>query len=83
MHYEYKCNKCEHVFDIFCPLSEWDKERACPECGDTPCQKIIGSVMAIPSNKLMGGMKTPEGFKDVLRSIADRTPGGKGIKDAM
>jgi len=36
--------------------------------------------MAIPADKLMLGSKISGGFRDVLHSIASRTPGGEVMR---
>jgi len=81
MLYDYKCSKCEHVFEIRCPLAEIDYVRPCPQCESADTFRFFGSMPgAIPRDKLMGGSKIPDGFRDVLHSIADRTPGGHVMK---
>lgn len=31
--YEYTCQQCEEVFDMYFPLQEWDGTPKCPACG--------------------------------------------------
>ena len=33
MIYDYKCNKCEHVFEVTKPVSEVTSKHECPLCG--------------------------------------------------
>lgn len=76
--YDFKCQKCSFVFEVRCPMSESSDARECPACTSSDTIRYYGSdtgLMAIPPDRL-GRMKTPDGFKEVLRNIADRTPGG-------
>lgn len=40
--YTYKCNECEHQFDIIQKISE-DKLTDCPECEKKALEKIISA----------------------------------------
>ncbi|MBM4406092.1 MAG: zinc ribbon domain-containing protein [Chloroflexi bacterium] len=31
--YEFRCSKCGHVFEVFRPMSEFNKPAKCPKCG--------------------------------------------------
>lgn len=76
--YDYKCNECEHIFERFDRMSESGIVRECPECKSMNTARFYGidtGLMAIPPDRL-GRMKVPEGFREVLRNIADKTPGG-------
>lgn len=49
--FDYKCNKCNYIFEIF--EITWDTEEidtSCPECKNLDTTKLVGS----PSFKLKG-----------------------------
>lgn len=77
MIYEYGCNACEHIFDVSCKMIDMDLPRTCPECGsgDTKRRLTFPGAM-IPADRL-GRTKTPDGFKDVLKTIKEKALGGK------
>ena len=39
--YEYRCNACEHEFELFQSMSDKVK-RKCPECGAGALERLIG-----------------------------------------
>lgn len=44
--YDYKCNACGHLFELFQPMSERPK-RKCPKCGKPALERLIGTGAAI------------------------------------
>ena len=40
-HYDYKCRKCGHTFELFQYITEGAK-RKCPECGKLRLQRLVG-----------------------------------------
>ncbi|HHT9110789.1 MAG TPA: FmdB family zinc ribbon protein [Candidatus Brocadiaceae bacterium] len=40
--YDYKCNACEHEFELFQHITE-NPIKKCPSCGKLKVQRIIGS----------------------------------------
>ncbi len=50
--YDYKCEKCEHVFEEFKSMSERDvpTTEPCPACGEMAVTKAIGGMPAINSD---------------------------------
>lgn len=43
--YEYRCEKCQHQFDLFQKITD-DPVKECPECGG-PVSKLISSTSFI------------------------------------
>ncbi len=43
--YDYKCNACDHTFEIFHSMTE--VKRKCPECGKNALERQIGTGGAV------------------------------------
>lgn len=44
--YDYKCNACEHGFELFQSMSAPVKKK-CPECGKLALERLIGTGAAV------------------------------------
>ncbi len=44
--YDYRCNACEHEFELFQSMSESPK-RTCPKCGKRKLERLIGTGAAL------------------------------------
>ncbi|MEO0715672.1 MAG: zinc ribbon domain-containing protein [Planctomycetota bacterium] len=44
--YDYRCNNCEHEFELFQSMSASHK-RKCPECGKHALERLIGTGAAV------------------------------------
>lgn len=44
--YDYRCNACEHAFELFQSMSEGIKKK-CPECGKLKLERLIGTGSAL------------------------------------
>lgn len=44
--YDYRCNACEHEFELFQSMSASHK-RKCPECGKNALERLIGTGAAV------------------------------------
>ena len=44
--YEYECDNCGHVFDVFQSITE-PKKRKCPECGKPKLRRLFGTGAAV------------------------------------
>ena len=44
--YDYRCNACEHEFELFQSMSDKPK-RKCPECGKSALERLIGTGAAV------------------------------------
>jgi len=68
--YEYRCTKCEHVFD--CVQRVGDPAPACPECG-SPTRRVYSSVGLIFKGK---GFHTTDYRKPSPTGDGESTPAG-------
>lgn len=41
--YEYQCPKCSHRFEMIHGVSEKDKQKPCPKCGDPKPQRVMST----------------------------------------
>jgi putative FmdB family regulatory protein len=41
--YEYKCNQCEHLFEILQKISD-GPAKTCPECGEDSLRKLVSAA---------------------------------------
>lgn len=44
--YDYRCNACDHEFELFQSMSDKVK-RTCPECGKKSLERLIGTGAAL------------------------------------
>jgi putative FmdB family regulatory protein len=44
--YDYRCNACDHEFELFQSMSEGVKKK-CPECGKLKLERLIGTGSAL------------------------------------
>src|SRR5687768_16354950 len=44
--YEYECDACGHVFDVFQSITEPNKKK-CPECGKPKLRRLFGTGAAV------------------------------------
>ncbi|MDP7004811.1 MAG: zinc ribbon domain-containing protein [Phycisphaerales bacterium] len=44
--YDYRCQECEHEFDLFQQMSDPVKKK-CPECGVLKLKRLIGTGSAV------------------------------------
>lgn len=84
--YDHKCNKCEFIWEVTCPMSESSIVRECPSCTSSDTQKYFGPDSGFNFGGGGGGLtpkKVPEGFKDVLRNIKQNTIGGNKMQSSV
>ncbi len=46
--YEFKCSKCEHVFEVMGSYAEREQPHACPKCGSNEVKQAITLFSAKP-----------------------------------
>jgi len=46
--YEFKCSKCDHLFEVMGSYAEREKAQTCPKCGGTEVKPVI-SVVSVKS----------------------------------
>lgn len=44
--YDYRCNACNHTFELFQSMSE-KVIRKCPECGEPRLERLVGAGAAV------------------------------------
>ena len=61
MIYDYKCNKCDEIFEVWTTLAEKEKglHPKCPRCSSEDTRQMIGVVNVGGSSKTGGGMGMP------------------------
>lgn len=79
--YDYRCAACDHVFEKTVKMSEYQDKQECPECKELAERTVGGYAPSIGDPVRLGIKKPSEGFRDLLRNIADKTPGGKGMRN--
>ena len=82
--YDYKCEKCEHVWEAFYLMAECHKptEEPCPECKEEGhVIKCITNVQAIGvDHNNRRQLENPKGdFKEILQRVKE-APGVKNTK---
>jgi putative FmdB family regulatory protein len=45
--YEYRCEACEHRFDLLTSFAERDRAHVCPSCESTRTRALVSSFAAI------------------------------------
>ncbi|MFZ3090124.1 MAG: zinc ribbon domain-containing protein [Nitrospirota bacterium] len=55
--YEYRCKKCNHIFDIIQKSTAEKKDVMCPECGGKETEKILS-----PFSSFDGSSCSPSSF---------------------
>lgn len=85
--YEYRCNKCEHVFSDMLKMDDrhLPTEQSCPNCKEEKCVEQLISAVALVSPFSIDGLKKPGAdFKQRMHQIKDgfkNTSISKNIKD--
>lgn len=70
--YDYRCASCGFTnTDVMLPVAERDHPTLmpCPQCGELGSIERCMSAPGVNYSINKGGLKTPESFKDILRSI--------------
>lgn len=75
--YDYRCNSCEHVFEKLVKIAQSHDPQQCPECGTADSTKLMGAPAFGDSDRLFSQKKVPDGFKDILRNIHEKSPGSR------
>lgn len=79
--YDYKCKSCDELFEKNVKIAQMNEPQECPYCGKEDSEKFIGGAPALGDPVRLGLVKPSDGFRDVLRNIADRTPGGSVMRN--
>lgn len=83
MIYEYRCDKCEHVFERMLKIDDRDnpKSEPCPNCGETGGVQSCLSAPMIGGFNSFGGKKINRDFQQKLEGLKKAYPGST-INDA-
>ena len=76
MIYHYVCTGCGHHFDVVKKLAEIDRVEVCPECVTDITKRIIHAP-GFTTSESLGRRKAPDGFRDIIKTIHQSTPGSK------
>ena len=77
--YDYKCNKCENIFEKTFSYSEDNNlplSEPCPNCGKEGTIERVFSTSNPTVVSNVGGIKTDGGWKDVLKEMKKEHPKG-------
>lgn len=78
--YDYKCQKCEHVFEQFRTIDKRNDPSLCPKCGSVRVEMSFGGSSVKIGDPVHLGIKKPDkGFTDLLKNIKKNHPKG-GMK---
>lgn len=78
--YDYKCKDCNETFEVLCKIADMSLPRECKHCGSLNTERFLGGAPGLGDSVSLGMIKPPDGFRDVLKNIHDRTPGST-LKD--
>lgn len=73
--YDFQCRDCGFlVNDVALPIAERDNplSEACPSCGKSNTIERMAAAPGVSYSINRGGLKTPQGFKDILKDIKQR-----------
>lgn len=79
--YSFKCNECEHEFDVLCRISERDNQ-SCPECQAQNYEHHFTQPVATGDPVRLGVRSVDGGFKEVLSRIGAANP-RSNLKDKL
>lgn len=74
--YDFSCRTCGNLItDVFLPIAERDRPTTelCPACGEPTIERCV-SAPGVSYTINRGGLKTPQGFKDILKDIKSKHP---------
>lgn len=74
--YDYKCEKCNHVFEESHPISNRKKpeKKPCPNCKEKKTVKQMICNPAVCDPVKIGTKKVDKGFQEVLSKIKQHHP---------
>lgn len=52
--YEFKCNKCNNVFESLCFKSDGSDRGPCPRCGEDDSEKLMSTFSSVHSGSGAG-----------------------------
>lgn len=79
--YDYLCASCGTTFEKNVRMSEYQSTQECPSCSAQAERTVGGYAPSIGDPVRLGITKPPEAFRDLLRNMADKYPGAKGMRN--
>lgn len=74
--YDFLC-VCGHTFERIVSFSQSENPQECPECKQVLANRLPSAPLLGDSDRLQAQKKVPDGFKDILRNIHEKTPGSR------
>ncbi|MBW2000648.1 MAG: zinc ribbon domain-containing protein [Deltaproteobacteria bacterium] len=59
--YEYRCNKCDRVFEHLVFSSDGDEKPECPACGEKDTSKLMSTFSCGSDSELTSSCSSPSG----------------------
>ncbi len=56
--YEFKCHKCENVFEYLCINSNDGDSATCPSCGGKNTEKMLSTFSSVSSSSSSPGLSS-------------------------
>lgn len=79
--YDYRCDVCGHIDEQYKKF-ENSSDDICSKCGSISSRQLSAPAISYQGAKTTS-QRVPDGFKDVLRNIRDKAPGGKEMKSSV
>lgn len=80
--YDYRCSKCEHVFDRYLKMDnrKQPESEPCPKCGEMSVEQTIAFTntpisTSLEASRAVKKLNNASQFKEKLQQIHDNTPG--------
>ncbi len=67
--YDWSCNNCDNVWELFCSMSELEKVKPCPKCKSKKTEYAFLIPTRIGDPVHLGITRIDNGFNDVLKKI--------------
>ena len=71
--YSFKCDTCEHEFEVICRMSERESQ-TCPACGSANYHSHFTSPMSLGDPVRLGVRTMDGGFREELSRIGQANP---------
>jgi putative FmdB family regulatory protein len=78
--YDYKCKKCDHIFELQKKIADRDKplKDPCPACGEKELVRTFAGGCPGVVDAFRTGLKKPDqGFRDMLAKVKEAHPAHK------
>lgn len=79
--YDYRCSKCSNVDEHFKKYTNATDNEVCSKCGGSSSRQLSAPAISYQGAKTTA-QRVPDSFKDILRNIRDKAPGGKEMRSS-